>query len=101
MRKIIFSLLATSLFSVSALAGNTIVKNNSIERKSDKKVFDLCGVMVTFYNSLGRPYKQEWHTSQQSSLTSCMAYQNGVIAELRLQGYRVEKASTQLSNDVN
>ncbi|MDR6403524.1 MULTISPECIES: hypothetical protein [Chryseobacterium] len=90
MRKIIFSLLATSLFSVSALAGNTIVKNNSIERKSDQKLFQLCGVSVAFYDAQGRFSGYQLFTSDQPNLSSCISYQNSVISGLKAQGYTVK-----------
>jgi len=96
MRKIIFSLLATTLFSVSALAGNSIVKSNAVEKKSDKKLFQLCGVSVVFYDAQGRVSDYQIFTSDQPNLSSCMSYQNSVISSLTAQGYivKVQKKNT-------
>ncbi|MCJ7934781.1 MAG: hypothetical protein MUW56_14420 [Chryseobacterium sp.] len=69
--------------------------------KKAQVVFQLCGVMVTYFDSQGRPYDQKWFTSDQSSLSACQSYQDGVIANLKSQGFRVEKAATGASTDLN
>ncbi|QQY34777.1 hypothetical protein I6I60_20755 [Chryseobacterium gleum] len=77
--------------------------NGKVEAKVEKKVvkvaFQLCGVMVTYYNSSGQPTGQQWFTSDQPTLNACMAYQAGVIADLREKGYNVKPQG--LSNDIN
>lgn len=99
MKKII--LLAA--FGVAGLMGAKETVENKIESKESAEVtFQLCGVMVTFYNAEGKMYDQQWFTSDQPNLTSCMAYQAGVIADLREKGFRVEQQQqTEISTDVN
>lgn len=67
--------------------------------KTAKVAFQLCGVMVTYYNSSGEATGQQWFTSDQPNLNSCMAYQAGVIADLKSKGYNVKPqgASTDLN----
>ncbi|WP_431342993.1 hypothetical protein [Chryseobacterium sp. JK1] len=84
-----------------AVAGLVSAKG-SVEAKSSKSkkatvTFQLCGVTVTFYNSAGQITGQQMYTSDQPNLNSCMAYQAGVIANLRAQGYRVQ----QMNEDLN
>ncbi|WP_418122806.1 hypothetical protein ACNFU2_19880 [Chryseobacterium sp. PTM-20240506] len=62
-----------------------------LEKLTDSEtMFQLCGVTVTFYNSMGEITGQQLYTSDQPTLESCLAYQAGVIADLRAQGYIVE-----------
>lgn len=97
MRKII--LLAA--FGVAGLMGAKETVENKIETKGSAKVaFELCGVLVTYYNADGQPTGQQWFTSEQSTLTACMAYQAGVIANLKASGYNV-KQQTEASTDLN
>ncbi|PIF47041.1 hypothetical protein CLU96_4087 [Chryseobacterium sp. 52] len=92
------------LLATLGIAGLMNAKG-SVEKKTEtgkiKIAFELCGVMVTYFDTQGRPYDQKWFTSDQPNLTSCMAYQAGVIANLRSQGYRVEKTQTEATTDVN
>ncbi|SFM99733.1 hypothetical protein SAMN05421594_0226 [Chryseobacterium oleae] len=100
MKKII--LLAA--FGVAGLMGAKESVENKFENKQSAKVaFDLCGVLVTYYNADGQPTGQQWFTSDQPNLTSCMAYQAGVIADLRSKGYIVQQQTepTTPSTDVN
>ena len=96
MKKII--LLAA--FGVAGLVSAKGTIENKVEIKFEKievgSAFQLCGVTVTFYNSLGEITGQQLYTSDQPNLDSCLTYQSGVIADLRAQGYRVE-----MSGDVN
>ncbi|WP_223559584.1 hypothetical protein [Chryseobacterium lathyri] len=98
MRKII--LLAA--FGVAGLMGAKETVENKIETKGSAKVaFELCGVMVTYFDAQGKMYDQKWFTSDQPTLSACQSYQDGVISNLQSQGYRVEKAATGASTDVN
>ncbi|WP_228372455.1 hypothetical protein [Chryseobacterium daeguense] len=89
------------LLAAFGVAGFVSAKGNfetkNVKTKKATVVFQLCGITVTFYNSLGEVTGQQMYTSDQPNLNSCMAYQSGVIAGLRAQGYRVQ----QMSNDVN
>ncbi|KXH84590.1 hypothetical protein AU378_02160 [Chryseobacterium kwangjuense] len=73
-----------------------------MESKGSAEVtVQLCGVMVTYFNAAGDPTEQRWFTSDQPTLAACQTYQDGVIADLKRQGYRVEKAPVEISDDVN
>ena len=98
MKKII--LLAA--FGVAGLVSAKGAVENKVESKGTAKVaFELCGVMVTYFDAQGRPYDQKWFTSDQPNLTSCMAYQSSVITNLRSQGFTVEQSQTDVSTGVN
>jgi len=97
MRKI----LILAAFGVAGLVSANGKSERKPEIKHAKVVFQLCGVMVTYYNSAGRVTDQKWFTSDQPTLNSCMAYQAGVIANLRSQGYNVQQQQAQLSNSIN
>ncbi|EQB90904.1 hypothetical protein [Elizabethkingia anophelis] len=83
MKKLLLCTLSTVLLSVFVNAG-TLEKNSNLDS------FQLCGVIVTYYDSYGQPYDQKWFTSDQPTLADCQSYQTGVIADLQKQGYRVE-----------
>ncbi|QIY89641.1 hypothetical protein [Chryseobacterium gallinarum] len=72
-----------------------------MEAKSVTVAFQLCGVMVTYFDAQGKPYDQKWFTSDQPTLTACQSYQDGVIVNLQSQGFRVQKATTEVSTDLN
>jgi hypothetical protein len=72
-----------------------------VEKKAAKVAFQLCGITVTYFDAQGRPYDQKWYTSDQPTLSACQAYQDGVIASLKNQGFRVEKAAVGASTDLN
>jgi hypothetical protein len=95
MKKLI--LLAT--IGVAGLVSAKGTLENKVEKKTVKVAIQLCGVMVTYYNSSGQATGQQWFTSDQPNLNSCMAYQAGVIADLRSKGYNVKPqgASTDLN----
>ncbi|PIF46184.1 hypothetical protein CLU96_3207 [Chryseobacterium sp. 52] len=88
-------------FGVAGLMGAKETVENKVESNSAKAVFQLCGVIVTYYNSQNEVIDQKWFTSEQPDLTSCMAYQAGVIANLRSQGYNVKSQAEEASTDVN
>lgn len=97
MKKIIL----VAAFGVAGLMGAKETIENKIECKGNAKVtFELCGVLVTYYNAQGQPTGQQWFTSDQPTLTACMAYQAGVIADLRSKGYIVSQP-TEPSSDPN
>ena len=79
--------------SAFAFAGTTVVKNVDAQKKvqKSKRTIQLCGVSVTFYDSAGNITGYQLYTSDQPNLSSCMSWQNGVIANLRSQGYRVTR----------
>lgn len=90
------------LIATMGVAGLVSAKSTSetkVEKKTAKVAFQLCGVMVTYYNSSGEPTGQQWFTSDQPNLNSCMAYQAGVIADLKSKGYNVKPQGP--STDLN
>ncbi|WP_353145688.1 hypothetical protein [Chryseobacterium sp.] len=98
MKKLI--LLAT--IGVAGLVSAKGTIEYKIELKTSKVTFQLCGVMVTYYNSSGQVTGQKWFTSDQPNLNSCMAYQAGVIADLRAQGFNVKQQNVLTpSTDLN
>ncbi|MFN1216078.1 hypothetical protein ACKW6Q_03740 [Chryseobacterium kwangjuense] len=97
MKKII--LLAA--FGAAGIMGAKETVENKIESKERAgATVQLCGVMVTYYNAEGQPYGQQWFTSDQPTLTACMAYQASVIADLKAKGFDVRQP-TEVSTDVN
>ncbi|WP_299176068.1 hypothetical protein [uncultured Chryseobacterium sp.] len=96
MKKMI--LLAT--FCVAGLFNANGKVEKKIEIKKASVAFQLCGVLVTYYNSEGQPTGQQLYTSDQPDILACTIYQNGVIADLQRQGYTVKKAETGLSNSI-
>jgi hypothetical protein len=91
-------LLVVATIAVAGLvSAKGAVETKASTSKKATVAFQLCGVTVTFYNSTGQITGQQMYTSDQPNLTSCMAYQSGVIANLRAQGYRVQ----QMNNDLN
>lgn len=95
--KKIFLVAAFGAAGLMSAKGN--VENNfkSQESQDVKFKFQLCGVMVTYFNSAGEPTGQTWFTSDQPNLNACMAYQAGVIADLRKQGYNVKALEANLN----
>ncbi len=94
MKKII---LMAALGVAGLVSAKGAVESKTVKGKKATVAFQLCGVTVTFYNSMGQITGQQMYTSDQPNLTSCMAYQSGVIANLRAQGYRVQ----QMTNNAN
>lgn len=88
-------------FVVAGLMGAKETVENKIEAKGGAKIaFQLCGVMVTYYNADGQPTGQQWFTSDQPNLNSCLAYQAGIISDLKAKGYNV-KQQTGVSTNSN
>ena len=77
--------------STSIFANNATVKNQ--ETKMNQGPLDTCAVAITYYDSSGNEIGSEIKKSEQSSIWNCMAWQNGVIFDLRLQGYIVERTT--------
>jgi len=90
---------AAGFMNANGTVENKFDAQKSTEQKEALVAFQLCGVMVTYFNSQGQPTGQTWFTSDQPNLNSCMAYQAGVIADLRSQGYNVK--ALQPNSDVN
>ncbi|MCJ7932333.1 MAG: hypothetical protein MUW56_01525 [Chryseobacterium sp.] len=95
MKKLI--LLAT--IGIAGLINAKGTVEGKIEAKTTKVAFQLCGVMVTYYNSSGQATGQQWFTSDQPTLNACMAYQAGIIADLKSKGYNVKPQGA--STDIN
>ncbi|MDE5525888.1 hypothetical protein KRE43_05550 [Elizabethkingia meningoseptica] len=85
MKKFLLGTFSTVLLTAFVNAG-TLSKKNS--EKTDS--YQLCGVIVTYFDSSGQPYDQKWFTSDQPTLADCQSYQAGVIQDLQKQGYRVQ-----------
>lgn len=90
---------AAGLMSANGNVENKFETQKKQEVKEAQVTFQLCGVMVTYFNSQGQPTGQTWFTSDQPDLNSCMAYQAGVIANLRAQGYNVK--ALEANTDIN
>ncbi|ALR31783.1 hypothetical protein ATE47_15225 [Chryseobacterium sp. IHB B 17019] len=85
MRKLI--LLAA--FGVAGLVNAKSIVKSELQEEKETKVFQACGVVVTYYNANGQYEGTGYFSSEQPSLESCMAWQNAKIRSLRLQGYSV------------
>lgn len=88
-------LIATISLAGFVNAKSTIVKE--VKTSPNTAEVQLCGVVVTFYDLFGQPAGQRWYTSDQPTLDACQSYQDGVIANLRSQGYRVERQNASIA----
>lgn len=84
-------LLLVAAFGVAGLvsAKSTITKEN-VKKKTEvktKKIFELCAVSVTYYDSDGNVTGFNMFTSDQSSLLNCQMWQDLVKYRLTKQGF--------------
>lgn len=94
MKKIM--LVSALIFAGLVNAKNSVSNSSELKNETANSKFSkqLCGIIVTFYDSYGNPYDQRWYTSDQPDIFSCMAYQSSVVSNLQSQGYVVNKAVT-------
>lgn len=89
-------LLLLAAFGVAGLASAKGATENKVETKTARISIQLCGVMVTYFDSNGNPTGQKWFTSDQPTFAACQSYQDGVISKLQSQGFRVEKQTNSI-----
>ena len=94
MKKLLLCALSTVL--LSAFVNAETLSKNKFKKKDS---YQLCGVIVTYFNSEGQPYDQRWFTSDQPTLADCQSYQAGVIQDLQKQGYDVRVMDRQVNSD--
>ncbi|MEH7889229.1 hypothetical protein [Elizabethkingia meningoseptica] len=98
MEKKLLCALLTVLLCILTNAG-------ALTEKNYEKInfYELCGVIVTYFNSEGEPYDQKWFTSDQPTLADCQSYQAGVIQHLQNQGYnvRIINKQTEIDHSLN
>jgi len=81
---------------LSALGAAGLVSAKSAETKEvrevkSEKTFQLCGVLVTFYDSENNATGTQWFLIDAPTLSSCQAYQSFVKWNLSQAGFSISQ----------
>ena len=78
------------ILAALGVAGFVSAKNTNVAKnEKTEKTFQLCGVLVTFYDSENNVTGTQWFLTDAPTLSSCQAYQSFVKWNLSQAGFSI------------